>query len=237
MTLCLNRFEPAGSPSTCTLDSFIVPLPSCLLTAALGLKVARSLVRQRRGKNTLIQKRVLRAIELKVYRRLLANYILFLIVAFAINLLQIARLACDHQGVALLPFNLLGLVIALALVPNKLYNPNRSYSSLFLRYWALWTLFQMVNVVRLRRLSHLYPAKGSFYPNSDRLTDNIMLLGLYALFFLFETCLIHCTRRLPLTQESISNIKKDADKPHTRKVFLVDVEPCTQLLMNHMITV
>jgi len=104
------------------------------------------------------------------------------------NVLQVARLVSDKQGVGLLPVTIVGLILTVVIYRE----PYRPY--ILLPYWLLWTIFEALDVARLHKLDQLHPAKGSMYPSSDRLLDNIVMLALYAVFTLFELWVL-CYRR------------------------------------------
>jgi len=119
------------------------------------------------------------------------------------NVLQIVRLVRDQQGVGLLPVTLVGLVLTLVIFRE----PIRPY--MLLPYWLLWTIFEALDVARLHKLDQLHPAKGSMYPSSDRLLDNIIMLALYAIFALFEIWVLY---RRALTSPATNSNGDEASK-------------------------
>jgi multisubunit Na+/H+ antiporter MnhB subunit len=122
--ICSNRFEPAAAPSTCTLDTVLIPLPSFLLIAVLLTTLLFYLARGR--KNAAKQRQ---GIHWQTPRWMSVVYILLVIAALALNILQIVRLVLDQQGVGLLPVTLVGIILALAIYRFP-FRPYVSYNNL-----------------------------------------------------------------------------------------------------------
>jgi len=98
------------------------------------------------------------------------------------NVVQIARLVKDEEGVGLLPFVLGGLFVSLAGLRDR----GRGLCYILLSYWTLSIVFTALDLARLSKLNVLNPAKGSQYPSSDKVVDNAVLLGLYAILAFIE---------------------------------------------------
>lgn len=130
----------------------------------------------------------------------------FLLVAlFAMHALEIARLAADHQGVGLLPFCFIPLIVVLV----SLYLPSPAWSQGgfarpvrphglgwmgLVSFWALWMVATVI--VKLWSFSSVkkhigeaaYNGKDSKYPYSDRIVDNVVICVVY---FAFLLCYLH----------------------------------------------
>jgi hypothetical protein len=63
-------------------------------------------------------------------------------------------------------------------------------SAMFLGYWIFYLVVEIVKCVRLHELERVHPGKGSKYPSSDMFLDNIVLVGLYAVFVCLESILL-----------------------------------------------
>jgi hypothetical protein len=104
LALChLTIFCPKGHPSTCSLDIIVVPLPSILAALSILASVSLSFLRP----------------QLKVGSRrsslpkwLYISYLVLIICAVGMSILELVRLALDNQGVGLLPFNTVTFVFS-----------------------------------------------------------------------------------------------------------------------------
>ncbi|KAJ7274427.1 hypothetical protein B0H12DRAFT_398259 [Mycena haematopus] len=100
--LCSNRFPLPGSPSTCTLDTAIVPLPSFFLFIALAVLA----LTRRNGTY----------IRITPVRWLHITYLVLVGAAIAMTVLELVRLALESLGVGLLPVNTIGLLCVLVIL-------------------------------------------------------------------------------------------------------------------------
>jgi len=192
MPLCENRHELSGSPSTCTLDTVLVPLPSFLLV--IFLSFALLFLRFSSTNGALDQHRFFRESRgLRKYMHI--TYFVLIVATFAMRVLEIARLVAAKLGVGLLPIGLVAVLLLGWAVWGNGEGTGRGrrrgilLSAIILGYWVLLTIFEAVKVVRLQSLDsrHLPSfAKGTMYPSSDWLLDNAVMLGLYAVFSVYE---------------------------------------------------
>ncbi|KZT51969.1 hypothetical protein CALCODRAFT_521028 [Calocera cornea HHB12733] len=171
MTLCSNRVPLSGSPSTCTIDIALIPLPTWLLLASLPvfLILARS-------------KRSPPLVRTRLQKTVWILYLVLLAADIVMSVLEMTRLGIAKLGIGLLPFNTVGLIIAIVIVGCR-----GKVSWLFFPlgfFWLLLVVFEAVKVSRLRLLPSSTPTG---YPGSDQLLDNAVMLGLEALFLLLDT--------------------------------------------------
>ncbi|KII86768.1 hypothetical protein PLICRDRAFT_177507 [Plicaturopsis crispa FD-325 SS-3] len=174
--LCENRPVVSGSPSSCTIDSALVPLPSFILFCVVGVVVFLRL-REHRAKLA----GVTRARQYYLLPRGLRILAALLVLAtLAMSVLEIIRLALQHEGVALLPVNLAGILVAFAVGVYERRARTRMMISIISAFWLLLAVFGSIKVARLRALVQLRPRPSLLhYPASDQLLDNAVLLGLY----------------------------------------------------------
>lgn len=88
-----------GSPSTCTLDTAMVPLPSFFLVIALAANFVLS------RKNSTVPKT-----RIKSLRWVHVTYLVLVGCQIAMTILELVRLALEQLGVGLLPINTIGLI-------------------------------------------------------------------------------------------------------------------------------
>ncbi|KIK68782.1 hypothetical protein GYMLUDRAFT_68615 [Collybiopsis luxurians FD-317 M1] len=176
MTLCTHRTFITGSPSTCTLDTAIVPLPSFCLAAVLLLLFLRP------------QKPLENKIRVPYPSWIHNVYLVLVLAAFAMTILEIARLSAQDLGVGLLPVNTIMLFVILVVLWIEKRGRTRVISTIFCSYWLFLAVVETVKVVRLHVLDETIPNKSSSpaYPASDQLLDNIVMMALYWVFFVFE---------------------------------------------------
>ncbi|KAF5386540.1 hypothetical protein D9757_005888 [Collybiopsis confluens] len=176
MTICANRIPIPGSPSTCALDTTIVPLPSFFLAALFPLFFLRS------------RKLLATPSRLPYPFWIHAVYLLLVLAAFAMTVLELARLSAQQLGVGLLPANTIMLFLVLVVLWMERRGRTQAMASLFCAYWLFFAAVETVKVVRLHVLDETIPNKSSSpnYPASDQLLDNIVMVALYWIFFLFE---------------------------------------------------
>jgi len=168
--LCGNRFVLPGSPSTCIIDTALVPLPSFLLVVFGAFVLWR---RSDDRSRTIIP------------RWIHILYMILVFAAIAMTILELARDSADHLGVGLIPMVLVGLILVFSGLRYELKGYSKSLSALFFAYWLLNIVFQSIKVARLEKLAQLDPSKTK-YPSSDQLLDNAVILGLYVVFFFIE---------------------------------------------------
>jgi len=110
------------------------------------------------------------------------------------NVLEITRLALSHSGIGLLPFSLAGIILAMVLLAVRTRGGSSpATGGALLLFWALLTTFEAVKVntlVWVQKTNEAHGSKGAAkYLDSDKALDNYVILGLYAIFFLYE--LVH----------------------------------------------
>ncbi|KAF9077310.1 hypothetical protein BDP27DRAFT_1413734 [Rhodocollybia butyracea] len=177
MTLCSNRVPIPGSPSTCTLDTAIVPVPSFCLAAVFLLLLFH--IKKKPSEY---------AIRLPYPGWLHNVYAVLVLAAFAMTILEIARLIAQDLGVGLLPMNTIALFAVMIVIWTERRGRTRTIVSTLCAYWLLLASVETVKVVRLNVLEQTIPNKLSspLYPASDQLLDNVVMMVLYWLFFIFE---------------------------------------------------
>ncbi|KAJ6513295.1 hypothetical protein C8R45DRAFT_341794 [Mycena sanguinolenta] len=181
--LCSNRFPLPGSPSTCTLDTAIVPLPSFFLFVALAALV----LARRNGSG---------AVRITPVRWLHITYLVLIGAQIAMTILELTRLALESLGVGLLPVNTIGLICVFVILWRERTGRMRMTLSILTVYWFLMTVFMAIKTTRLHTLEELNPttAKTSQYPSSDWFLDNAVMLALYFIFFCIESVTLFLSR-------------------------------------------
>ncbi|KAJ7494727.1 hypothetical protein B0H11DRAFT_915194 [Mycena galericulata] len=184
--LCSNRFPLPGSPSTCTLDTAIVPLPSFFLVVAL---VANFFLTR---KNLNVDK-----IRHKPVKWLHISYLVLVGCQIAMTVLELVRLALEKLGVGLLPINTIGLISVFVVLWRERTSRTRAVLSILAVYWLFLMIFEAIKTSRLHRLEELDPTtiKTSQYPSSDQFLDNAVMLVLYFIFFCTESITLFLSRR------------------------------------------
>ncbi|KAJ7158761.1 hypothetical protein C8R46DRAFT_399847 [Mycena filopes] len=184
--LCENRFPLPGSPSTCTLDTAIVPLPSIFLIIALAANHLLS-------RNNAAGPRAPPPVKLHIL------YLVLVGCQIAMTILELIRLVLEQFGVGLLPFNTVGLICAfVVLLRERKSGRTRQTLSILAVYWFFLAIFEAIKTARLHTLEELNPTttKTSQYPSSDWFLDNAVMAALYFVFFCAETVsLIVLSRR------------------------------------------
>ncbi|KAJ7650279.1 hypothetical protein FB45DRAFT_887463 [Roridomyces roridus] len=171
MLCSANRFPLPGAPSTCLLDTAIVPLPSFVLIVAFGVYYFH--FRRQTTPSTLIP-----------IKWLHITYLVLVAAQIAMSVLEIIRLALEQLGVGLLPVNTVALLLVFTVLWRERASRTKAMISILAVYWFFMTLFELIKTVRLHRLETLHPntANNSRYPSSDQFLDNAVMLVLYALF-------------------------------------------------------
>ncbi|KAJ3849093.1 hypothetical protein EV368DRAFT_48001, partial [Lentinula lateritia] len=156
-----------GSPSTCALDTAIVPLPSFLLTITfLPLLFC-------------LKKKLTENVRRLPYPYWLHNVYLVLVLAtFAMTILEMIRLSAQDLGVGLLPVTPIALSIVMGVLWVERRGRTRFMSVTFCLYWLFLAAVETVKVVRLNVLDETIPNKASSpkYPASDQLLDNVVMV-------------------------------------------------------------
>ncbi|KAF9524407.1 hypothetical protein CPB83DRAFT_861315 [Crepidotus variabilis] len=165
--LCHNRYPLPGHPSTCALDTAVVPLPSFLLLVGLAILLALRKFRPNSEDYASPPR-----------KWLLYTYLFVVLAIFAMCIVELARFVAEDLGVGLIPMNLVGMILVFGALLIQRKGRTKTTSMLFLAYFLLLSIFMSVKVARLAKLNQLNPAKGSKYPSSDQLLDNSVILGL-----------------------------------------------------------
>ncbi|KZP26970.1 hypothetical protein FIBSPDRAFT_1040456 [Athelia psychrophila] len=158
--LCSNRYPLPGSPSTCIIDTALVPLPSFLLIAFGGL----FLWRRRRDQARTTTPKWLHIL-----------YMVLVIASIAMTVLELARDSADDLGVGLIPVVLVGLILVFVGLCVEFKGRSQPLSMLFFAYWLLNIIFQSIKVARLSKLEKLFPVHTQ-YPASDQFLDNAVIV-------------------------------------------------------------
>ncbi|KAF8878724.1 hypothetical protein BD779DRAFT_1179022 [Infundibulicybe gibba] len=163
--LCGNRFPLPGSPSTCELDTIIVPLPSFFLIFVLLFWFIR-----RSGKP---------GAAFFIPRKWTHIVYLFLVgAACAMSILELARLVAEDLGVGLLPVTTIALIFVWVMLYRERGGRTRGVLTILMAYWLLLGIVVALKSTRLHELEILNPntAKTSNYPSSDQLLDNAVMV-------------------------------------------------------------
>ncbi|KAJ6494820.1 hypothetical protein C8R47DRAFT_384885 [Mycena vitilis] len=198
--LCSNRFPMPGSPSTCTIDTAIVPLPSFFLFIALAV-------------NWTVSRRNAAKLRITPVKWLHITYLVLVGAQVAMTVLELVRLVLENLGVGLLPINTVALLCLFAILWRGFRSGRTRMTisvscsrlstlhSLILHqimavYWFFMTIFEAIKTARLHTLEELNPTttKTSQYPSSDWLLDNAVMLALYFIFFCTETVTLLLSR-------------------------------------------
>ncbi|KAJ3863044.1 hypothetical protein EV359DRAFT_65130 [Lentinula novae-zelandiae] len=166
MVLCSHRVALPGTPSTCALDTAIVPLPSILLAVTLLLLLL------------CLKKSTENVIRLPYPYWLHTVYLVLVLAAFAMTILEMARLSAQDLGVGLLPVTPIALSIVMVVLWVERRGRTRFMSVTFCLYWLFLAAVETVKVVRLNVLDETIPNKASSpeYPASDQLLDNAVMV-------------------------------------------------------------
>ncbi|KAG7095476.1 hypothetical protein E1B28_006215 [Marasmius oreades] len=188
MPLCSHRFPLPGSPSTCTLDTVIAPLPSLCLIIAFSL-LSFQLVKVQGIANGF------QRLPYPIWVHFI--YMSLILAALGMTLLEIARLVAEGMGVGLLPLNSIGLLLVLHILWQERRVRTREILQLLSAYWLFLAIVETVKTVRLHTLEQNNPndLEGSKYPSADQLLDNVVMLALYVLFLCFEPVTLFLSRR------------------------------------------
>ncbi|KAL8674196.1 MAG: hypothetical protein Q9168_001405 [Polycauliona sp. 1 TL-2023] len=214
--LCSNRptnEEPLSHiyshvPTSCFLDTILVPLCTWLYLAALVvLTITGTRLLPRHPSNLPHQKhsrdgKNIPEVETtepvaghpsprrtKSYKALSVLYFLLLLAQFLMCILEIVRLSLTHLGVGLLPFTFVGLVAAGTVHLTKGLK-GRIYAWRYLNP-ALWLALLITNAVKVAQESKegVGARKVSKYPVADEITDVAVMIGVYAALALLEIIL------------------------------------------------
>ncbi|KAJ7603775.1 hypothetical protein DFH06DRAFT_327802 [Mycena polygramma] len=191
--LCSNRFPLPGSPSTCTIDTAIVPLPSFFLFIALAV-------------NWVLSRRNAAKLRITPVKWLHITYLVLVGAQIAMTVLELVRLALENLGVGLLPINTIALLCLFAILWRGFRSGRtRMTISIMAVHWFFMTIFEAIKTVRLHTLEELNPTttKTSQYPSSDWLLDNAVMLALYFVFFCTETVTLLLSRHQRNVEDAI----------------------------------
>ncbi|KAF7327788.1 hypothetical protein MKEN_00358600 [Mycena kentingensis (nom. inval.)] len=172
--LCSNRFPLPGAPSTCTLDSIIVPLPSFLFLVALPI----AQLGLRRTAAT-------QPPRFQTKKWVHIAYLALVAAQICMCILELVRLVLEELGVGLLPVNIAGLICAFVVLwRERVPGRTKMMLQLLFVYWILLSVVEAIKTARLHKLEVLNPTttKTSKYPSSDWFLDNAVMHGLYVVF-------------------------------------------------------
>ncbi|KAL8392333.1 hypothetical protein RB595_002503 [Gaeumannomyces hyphopodioides] len=198
--LCINRPEGIRAvstisnplPSQCFFDTYLVPLPAwafmaTILVLALALPASEHRGRPRPG----VQRRWVRTAALSVYYFLVSG-------AMAVQLVEVARLMQAQLGVSMIPFSVVGAMLAAASVAAGARLPTRrgAAAAAAAAFWAAGAVVAGAKFAALRRLigdedgsTGPLARQGTTYPVADQMADNAALAGVCAALAAIELVL------------------------------------------------
>lgn len=176
-------------PTTCFVDTIIIPLPIWAALALLPLVFALSL--HHRKANFDPSTAHLRASPGKSwgFTTLSVIYYLLILANILMETLEIVRLELLHFGIGLQPFVYVGLLLgALLHFTSGLQGRVRGWQAV---NGVLWLGGMAVCVVQVVGLTNegINGRKGSKYPISDQVTDVAVMAGVYAVIAILEAAL------------------------------------------------
>ncbi|KAG7093349.1 hypothetical protein E1B28_007030 [Marasmius oreades] len=127
--------------------------------------------------------------ELPYPRWLHFIYMLLILAAFGMSVLEIVRLAMADMGVGFLPLSSAGLFLVLNIMWQERKARTREMLMVLTAYWLFMAAAETVKIVRLHTLDQILSdaiEDRNLYPSSVQILDNAVLLGLYVLFLCFE---------------------------------------------------
>ncbi|TVY41991.1 hypothetical protein LOCC1_G006507 [Lachnellula occidentalis] len=192
--LCSNRPEGFGPhstisspiPTSCFVDTIMIPLPVWLALFLLPLLITFSL--HHRKLNFDPSTAHLRTVASRscIFVTLQVLYYLFIIANILMLTLEIVRLELLHFGIGLLPFAYVGLLLGAGLHASEGFRGH-------IRGWqaingVLWIGGMVVSVVQVVGLDNegINGRKGTKYPVSDQVIDIAVMAGVYAAIALLE---------------------------------------------------
>lgn len=123
----------------------------------------------------------------KLHLWIIVLYTLIILAALLMNIIELVRLALADRGIGLLPFTLVGLLLALALSFGVRGSMLRfSAHVMLIAYWVLMVVVSAIKTGTLVKLEGTEDRKGTKYPSLDQITDIAVLLVLYVILFLLE---------------------------------------------------
>ncbi|GAC72946.1 hypothetical protein PANT_7c00350 [Moesziomyces antarcticus T-34] len=208
-TLCGLRYdnafgfashEPRGITTTCFNDVVLEPLATWVLLLVM-LPLLAVALKKRRSNAKLSSSTTSRLLHYRASARrgdgsfsgkhaklrsvLDVVYMLLIVAALLMNILQIVRLALADRGVGLLPFNLAGILIVLVLMHVRTAD-GVAVSTVCLAFWSLLITFTSVALAGMGKLEGIEDRKGTEYLLSDEMIDVGVQVGLYAVFWVVE---------------------------------------------------
>jgi hypothetical protein len=152
-----------GVPSTCLQDVVLVPFPTWLLLLFLPLLWFES--------TQFMSALDPRPRRTKAYLWLTSFYVLAIFAALLMSVLEIVRLARADRGIGLLPFDLVGLLAALALsFVVRGSSMKFSVHVVLMVYWTLTIVMLAVKTGTLVKLKGREDRKGTAYPTLDQVS-------------------------------------------------------------------
>ncbi|ORY88842.1 hypothetical protein BCR35DRAFT_350754 [Leucosporidium creatinivorum] len=220
--LCNNNVRTGGfGPmanshlTTCFVDVILLPLPTWLLLL-FGLPFLVISSRHHIPSP--------RSCARLPFRILASIYTVLVVALLAMQVLEIVRLALSDSGVGLTPFEVVGTLVVFALLWARAKGRmgEKKVGGVLVVYWALLLAFQAAKVDTLVVVEKAAKAMGdkgpSKYPNSDKSLDNYVILGLYAVFFIYEGIrLLRKKQTTPLASESMGMNEPMMSKEGTRR--------------------
>ncbi|GAA98898.1 uncharacterized protein L969DRAFT_95576 [Mixia osmundae IAM 14324] len=123
-------------------------------------------------------------------------YAVLVVALLAMEILEITRLSLSNNGVGLLPFSLVGVLIAFVLVvllhvrkADIAANKRRTASTILALYWILSLAFNAVKLAEYSHISRFDPGNTK-YPTSDHVVDGSVIVALLGIFMIIEALLV-----------------------------------------------
>lgn len=208
MSLCSNRFEGFGPhssihpnlPTACFFDVIVVPAATWLFIAIVLVVLAATFRRtgynlRTSGKGTARR---------RLGQRLLAGlYGLLIVAMLAMISLEIARLSIAQLGIGLLPFNYVGVLLALVVhilsktpqpEPGRSLEQFRSRRNGVLRFcnllfWLLLLVAMVLKTIALKTEENrgfVRTGTQAKYPVDDSFVDNLTMVCVEAVLWFLE---------------------------------------------------
>ncbi|TVY90218.1 hypothetical protein LAWI1_G004388 [Lachnellula willkommii] len=192
--LCSNRPEGFGPhstlcspiPTTCFVDTIIIPLPVWLALFLLPLLIPLSLHHRKQNFDPSTAHLRAAAPRSYVFIAVQVLYFVLIIANILMQTLEIVRLELLHFGIGLLPFSYVGLLLGAALhASSGVRGHIRAWQVVNGVLWLGGVAVSAVQVVGLDK-EGVNGRKGTKYPVGDQIIDVAVMAGVYAVIALLE---------------------------------------------------
>lgn len=243
-------FQPQGPdsrysssvPTTCFVDTILIPLPVWIVLVLIPLIVVLGIVRGRSAPprplsvhNSTSHGSRNKRLRTRGYTITEVIYFILLVAILALQILEIARLASAGYGVALLPFALLAPILAALFhgINTPVSRPSSSARSaphvccyVRSRYWLVVNIILLLgegvmNCVKIAGLAQQPRSVRQLrvhgdYPWADQVTDLAVIIALYFIVLALEGMLWMWATRMPVREISIPGESQDTAEGHIR---------------------